>query len=151
MKGLGAWLATGIGDGHLGLGHCIYPVGDPKTGDIPGEIGIPIGTGLIGCLIPVYVNGDAGWAWWTGVGGPRVRWGCGELVGLKGEGGLYWPDVFGLVVQLPPGPGFPWGFDGGCDIFSYFEAPRVALRSPSIAVKGHVPLKLPSLLYFNSY
>ena len=38
----------------------MYPVGDPKTGDIPGEIGIPIGTGLIGCLIPVYVNGDAG-------------------------------------------------------------------------------------------
>ena len=60
MKGLGAWLPTGRGDGHLGLGHWMYPDGDPNTGDIPGEIGIPIGTGLIGCIIPEYVSGDVG-------------------------------------------------------------------------------------------
>lgn len=37
-------------------------VGQPKTGDIPGEIGIPIGTGLIGCIIiPAgYASGDMG-------------------------------------------------------------------------------------------
>lgn len=128
MKGLSAWVATGIGDGHLGLGHCMYPVGDPKTGDIPGEIGIPIGTGLIGCLVPVYVNGDVGWAWWT-------RWGWGEPVGLKGDGGLYWPDTFDLADQPPPGPVFPWGFDGGCDISGYFDVSRGVLRSPSIATK----------------
>ena len=124
-----------MGEGHRGRGHWIYPgEGHPKTGDIPGEKGIPIGTGLIGCIEPGYIVGDIGWTWETGVGGPRDLlcgpwdWeGCGEEVGLNGDAGRKGLGALGFADQLPGVPYTPGGLTGCCDIFCYsdvFTSPR---------------------------
>lgn len=50
MKGLATVLPGDMGAGQRGRGHCTKPGGgQPKTGDMPGDMGMPImGTGLMG-------------------------------------------------------------------------------------------------------